>query len=678
MFSRITRSLRIKLTLQIAVMALVPLMLFALVVLQITQHQIQQYVHTSLEARQKLMRTNIKEKVSRYSEIMEHLASNSAVQSLDPVKAEPYFKALIEKAPNVWSHMIICDPQGTEVAHSEGAKHHGKNIAHKEYFKGPWQNEVTTVASPTFSTSTGRKIMGIGVPIYNEGVKVGVVMGFIRMSYISSILNEDSLTESSYTFMLNQDGRVSAHPDDDIVLTRDWVTPKEDDTTSLEERQKMSPEALAMLESMTKQESDYREIDFMGQRVMALFAPLEIIGLSICEVVPTSEIFASMNVIKRSLLLSIIIVTAIIIILTGILSGSIIRPVRALSEKMHLLGQGDLTVEAKATTSDEIGEMENDLGSAVNSLRELVARVIEISHSISAASEEMSGTTLSFSQNAQDQASAAQSAQDGIHRINSGMDSITDAAEDQVQRIGDLEETIQSLAGIIEELADAVQQNRTETATIHSWAESGGKSMERMDSAMERIHQSSADMADIMRIINDISEQINLLSLNAAIEAARAGDSGRGFAVVADEISKLADQTAQSIKEIDSLIKTNTDEIAKGRDGVRETVENFNFIIEGISSITNRMKRIYETMTRQTETSTTVKTEILIVRDKAADITRSAAAQKAETAEVVTKINTISSLVHNNASSSEELASSAEELSGMASSLEEHTKSLKV
>ena len=92
-------------------------------------------------------------------------------------------------------------------------------------------------------------------------------------------------------------------------------------------------------------------------------------------------------------------------------------------------------------------------------------------------------------------------------------------------------------------------------------------------------------MQNIVGIINDISDKINLLSLNAAIEAARAGDAGRGFAVVADEISKLADQTAHSIKEISDLIQENETEISRGTENVRASVEMISQIISGVNVI---------------------------------------------------------------------------------------------
>jgi methyl-accepting chemotaxis protein len=106
-----------------------------------------------------------------------------------------------------------------------------------------------------------------------------------------------------------------------------------------------------------------------------------------------------------------------------------------------------------------------------------------------------------------------------------------------------------------------------------------------MDDGMKKIGASSGEMTGIVEIINSISDQINLLSLNAAIEAARAGDAGRGFAVVADAISKLADQTATSIKDIDGLIRANTEEIERGISNARTTIETISGIIEGVESI---------------------------------------------------------------------------------------------
>jgi methyl-accepting chemotaxis protein len=121
-------------------------------------------------------------------------------------------------------------------------------------------------------------------------------------------------------------------------------------------------------------------------------------------------------------------------------------------------------------------------------------------------------------------------------------------------------------------------------------------------------------MSGILKIINEISEQINLLSLNAAIEAARAGDAGRGFAVVADEISQLADRTAQSLKEIASLISINNREIGEGQQGVDDAMNVIGRLVEGIGQINETTRAITGFMQDLAGVSQTVSGQSVEVR----------------------------------------------------------------
>ncbi len=199
-----------------------------------------------------------------------------------------------------------------------------------------------------------------------------------------------------------------------------------------------------------------------------------------------------------------------------------------------------------------------------------------------------------------------------------------------------------------------------------------------MNSSMLRITESSGKMQNIVEIINDISDKINLLSLNAAIEAARAGEAGRGFAVVAEEISKLADQTAASIKEIDQYIRSNASEISAGMASISETTNTMISIIEGINRISAMMEEIAHNMSNQKSISANVHENATAVQRRAEEITFSTDEQKKAMDEIVKSISHINELTQANASGAEEISGSSENLAAMAETLKESVEYFKL
>ena len=243
------------------------------------------------------------------------------------------------------------------------------------------------------------------------------------------------------------------------------------------------------------------------------------------------------------------------------------------------------------------------------------------------------------------------------------MDSISEGAGDQNRRLSTLSGDIFTLSQIIDGMSQSINVSLKATNEISENAKSGDESLRSMNSIMAKITESSHDMTGIVKIISDISSQINLLSLNAAIEAARAGESGRGFAVVADEISKLADATAQSIKEIERLIKTNNSEIDRGMSSVSVSIETISFIIDSIESISIKMKEIGSQMSDQIQLNARVTEGTEKVRSSSEIIKNATDEHKVAITDIVRSISSINEATQANAGGTEEIAGNAKDLS---------------
>jgi methyl-accepting chemotaxis protein len=311
-------------------------------------------------------------------------------------------------------------------------------------------------------------------------------------------------------------------------------------------------------------------------------------------------------------------------------------------------------------------------------VRKVLKDVLELTFIMATSSEEMSSAVTSFSENIQNQAASAEEITATVEQVAGGFDGIAKGTMDQYNRMSGLIQKMDELSRVVTSLEEQTMETQSQTGKISVEARSREESLNLMSKSMEKISVSSHEMKNIINIINDISDKINLLSLNAAIEAARACDYGRGFAVVADEISKLADQTANSIKDISTLIQENDREMGKGMANARDTVQTINSIIHGVSLINDMMGKITQSMTKQIEVNNEVNREVNAILERSDEMKTATDEQKIAFDEIVQSISNINLITQSNASSAEELASGSEEIAGNADTVKKEVEFFKV
>lgn len=420
------------------------------------------------------------------------------------------------------------------------------------------------------------------------------------------------------------------------------------------------------------------EYDREGRKQFAYKTRSKDMGFSIIAEVEHADIDGNLwNTGIATIIISIFCL-AIVSFLMHVLISKKLMPLKTYSQVIENIARGDLKQRLNVLSNDEVGNMSLRLISFMRRLRKSMRNIKDISDELASSSTEMSATVATFADNAQSQAASAEEVTATIEEMASGMEGVANGATMQYDSMESLKGQLADLSGKINEMSGKVQSAFSIADNVAGKARDGEQMMKDMNTSMEKIIGSSNEMTSILGIITGISEQINLLALNASIEAARAGDAGRGFAVVADEVSKLADQTAVSIKDIDRHIKTNSEETARGISNSQKTVETISLIIEGVATMRAMMGSMTDFMRSQTDINKNVNSKAEEMENLSHTIRIAAEEQKRAVSEIVKSVTNINDTTQANASGSEELSGTSENLSAMAETLKQAVDFFKI
>jgi methyl-accepting chemotaxis protein len=422
---------------------------------------------------------------------------------------------------------------------------------------------VSTTDFDFYEPSYGASAIFFSAPIMDGGMQIGVICAQLPLQSIFDSVLKEPIGETGITHLIGADRTIrSVLPDtEDSMLT-----------TVLESD--------AAHESMKGEAGRHIGVDDNGTNSLAVFQPLDLEGMDwiIFSNIDLAEVVAPAKAMQKALIFQSFGSAAVIIILSLLFAKSLSKPIHSLVSHISKLESGDFSHQISLNRTDEIGQ----LGASMDDMSSQIGKMIS---EVSGCASEVAGAATEIAASSEEMASGL---------------------ETQETRTNDVSAAIEEMSASVISISDQSVEAASATENAGVQAKDGGLVVSDTVSEIEliavqvqhavesvtQLGEKSEQIGEIISVIDEIADQTNLLALNAAIEAARAGEHGRGFAVVADEVRKLAERTQQateqvsvSIREIQSDTKNAIARITEGANSVENGVQKATLAGESLDRI---------------------------------------------------------------------------------------------
>ena len=429
-----------------------------------------------------------------------------------------------------------------------------------------------------------------------------VIIVDIRKDAIMNILRDLNLGEGSYV------GLITGNNEEFTIEGRSLVTDTEEGTDSGNATDVVAEPVYTGQEFYqdalnSEQESGSRYVRYDGTSYLFTYQKLETTGIMLCSLVPSSLIVASANSIRIVTIILVLVSCLIAIIVGTLISKGFSLSINASIHELEKVSHGDLTVEFRTKRRDEFALLYGSCNDMLANIRGLIIEVESVYDALTVSLNQVDSSSTTFSQTTKD-------IQTSIHEVETGVGQQTESAtacltemDSLFGKINNVNENANEIGKIAASTQDAIASGLTTMDNLNEKTKSTTEITENIILTIKQLSAHSRDIGLILSSINDIAQETNLLSLNASIEAARAGSAGKGFSVVANQIRKLADQCLTSAGEISDIVnqitvatKTAVKTAESAEEIVEEQVEAVADTAQSFQNLKLRIEKLSENL----------------------------------------------------------------------------------
>ncbi len=542
----------------------------------------------------------------------------------------------------------------------------------RDWYKDATDANGKVLITQVYVSATGTPVLTIVQSVKNDlGEVIGVIGLDIDLAELTSFIGDSKIGSTGYCMLVQNDGMILANPKHPQY---NFKIMSETDIPAFAEIEKTKEGSLLAYSN--------------GELWKAFVFPFSDIDWKLVISVKQSEILSLFSALLQNMIVIGLLMSVFYFTLAAFAIRALKKYFKRLGVVLGKIAEGDLTDRIKIKRNDELGQLMMSLNTAIEHshamfsvLREEADKMAAVGSDLSSNMEEtaaairqIGGNVQSVKEKAMSQAAGVTETVATVEQINGKLNRLVQGIEMQTENINESSALITHMAENTVLISKTLEESNTLIKTVYEQTKLGKNGSRTANEVVTQIAEKSESLLEASQVIQNIANQTNLLAMNAAIEAAHAGESGKGFAVVADEIRKLAEESNTRGKQIGVVIKESTEIIGHLTEAGAQAEKTFIDVYELVSKISEKEDSIMQVMYEQEANGKQVLDAIKKIHEITGEVSAGSAEMMEGGSQIAHEMHKLADITRETTDSMNEIASGAEQITNAVEEVNEITQ----
>lgn len=560
---------------------------------------------------------------------------------------------------NYPSGLYVADENGSIIS-AEGMKTSETDLSQAVWYQDG-MTRVNMGFTDAYTNEDGENVISASGILNDSSGKLRVISADLSLQRISIIVSSLVGMDQAQAFLVNnKDLTILAHRDSSLL------------SSSLEQ----SDDAFLKHVAEKLKDDNLSTTSIDGN--MAAFAEIKGTDWILVSYIPVKVIYQDVDKIRTTMIVVGVVSILLLALLIWCVVHLVIKPVKELTSAITAMTDGDFTVSIKARSRDEIGVMARCMEKYAKTMRSMISSIHGVTdklHKQADNSNDVSGQMYDASKM---QSTSMQELNETVEQLSLSVNEIADNATTLAMVVADTRENGTQVNEKMKETVNVSKQGKADMQNVSNAMKDINESVLRLQEAISKVGHASEEITNITNVIGDIADETNLLSLNASIEAARAGEAGRGFSVVATQIGQLAQTSAESVHNIETLISEINALVKDTISQADESVESIHNSSTLVNNALHTFDEIFDNIDAVSELVHQMTEQVEQVDGVASNVAAISQEQAASSEEILASSDTMVEQARNITGNSESVANGAKELTSSAEELSHQIEIFKI